>query len=261
MWGGHVWPQLLPAVNRAAGQMHQPTNATYRHAKHALMHVNAHPFKPRFGPSVCTSLVTADPPIPPHTKDQKEWGLHALVDANKEAPKSYTGVDIMLGGAVIDTTAIRQHHASTSVHDSEVHAACTAVAKLLPIRGLAHEMRVPQVGPSPMWFDSASTIFVVRDEMSMRRSAWLLGKVKFMQDASKDGEIDARKVVTDDNTADSKTKYVGNKTYWRHLLYTHNIPSSEIQERGIETLSDGNELVLVMLSHHSERLFERAEHT
>jgi len=57
--------------------------------------------------------------------------LHALMDANREAPRSYTGGGILLGGAVIDTISTRQHHASPDVNASEIHAACTVVAKVL----------------------------------------------------------------------------------------------------------------------------------
>ena len=87
--------------------------------------------------------------------------------------------------------------------------------------------------------------------------AWLLGKVQFLHEASKNGEIAARKIDTKLNSADAKTKYVDNKTYWRHLCYTHNIPTKEIESRGIEIAADGGDLVLAMLAGKQRGLFDQ----
>ena len=203
--------------------MHEPTPASYRHAKLALMHVHKYPVSPRFAPKKCTSLILAEPTIVPFATEGKEYGLHMLVDSNKEAPRCTSGVDIMLGGAVIDTSSVRQHHVSPDVHAGEVNAACYAVGKLIPIRGLLHELGIVQIRPTPVYFDSASTIFVVRNMMSARRSAWLLGKLAFVHEAVANDEIDALKIDTAKNTADGKTKYIAASSYWLHLTYTHNV--------------------------------------
>ena len=230
MWGAHAWPQLLAPANRVARLMHEPTMATYKHGKYALMHIAAFPIAPRWAPKECSSLELASPTVPPFSEGKREFGLHMLVDSNKETPKCTTGVDIMLGGAVIDTTSARQHHVSPDVHAGEVHAGCYAVAKLLPIRGLLHEIGVHQLLPTPVYFDSASTIFVVRNEMAVRRSAWLLSKLAFVHEASENKQIDGRKIGTEDNSADGKTKFIDVKKYWRHLTYTHNISPAALKQ-------------------------------
>ena len=231
--------------------MHKPTAQSYAHAKYALMHVAAFPVSPRFGGSQCVSLFTASPTVKPFTDGHKEWGLHMLVDANKEVPKSVTGVDIMFGGAVIDTTSVRQQDVSPHVHASEVNAACYAVAKLLPIRGLIHECGVLQIKPVPCWFDSESTIFVVRNAMCMRRSSWLLGKLAFTHEAKSKDEIDPLKIDTGLNTADGKTKIIDAKTYWLHIAYTHNVAADTLRDTYGVTLPlvrGNDEMICLMLS-------------
>ena len=230
MWSGHAWPQVLPPTNRVCRFMHQPSHDSYKHAKYALMHVSAYPVSPRFAPKECSTLELASPTVPPFAEGAKEWGLHMLVDSNKEVPRCVTGVDILFGGAVIDTTSVRQHHTSPDVHAGEVHAACYAVGKLIPIRELAHEIGVLQVAPTPVWFDSASTIFVVRNEMCLRRSSWLLGKLAFVHEAKYNGAIEPRKVNTALNTADGKTKPIDTRDYWRHITYTHNVSESILRD-------------------------------
>ena len=84
--------------------------------------------------------------------------------------------------------------------------------------------------------DSQSGIFCVNDATSMRRSAWLLGKVEFVHEAHAMGHIRADKIETEHNTSDGKTKVVDVKTYWRHLSYTHNVSFDELRGKyGLKT--------------------------
>ena len=253
VWGGYAWPQLLAPTNRVCALMHAPTRASFKHAKMALMHTAAFPVLPRFAPAECKSLELASPTKPPFGKGGKEFGLHALMDANREAPRSYTGGDILLGGAVIDTISTRQHHASPDVNASEIHAACTVVAKVLPIRGLLHELGVLQLEPTPCWIDSQSTIFCVNDATSMRRSSWLLGKIEFVHEAQELDHIRALKIAAEDNTADGKTKCIDVKTYWRHMTYTHNVSVDVLRSvYGVKTelieRAAGGQMICMLIS-------------
>jgi hypothetical protein len=78
--------------------------------------------------------------------------------------KSITGGAIMLGGCMLDPACLRQHLAAPDAHTSEVHATSTVQHRCAPRRGLLQEMLVPQPHPTPLYLDSASTIFAGNDK-------------------------------------------------------------------------------------------------
>ena len=44
--------------------------------------------------------------------------------------------------------------------------------RIVPMRGILQEARIPQVAPTPCWMDSASTIFVAENRAAPKKSAW-----------------------------------------------------------------------------------------
>ena len=63
----------------------------------------------------------------------------------------------MLGGCMLDPAA-------PDAHTSEVHATSTLQHRCAPHRGLLQEVLVPQPHPTPLYLDSASTIFAGNDK-------------------------------------------------------------------------------------------------
>jgi hypothetical protein len=93
--------------------------------------------------------------------------------SNVDMP-SITGGVTMLAGGVIDALSQRQHTVSPDAHTSEVVAAGTCLHRVIAIRGILQELRIPQVTPTPLYVDSISTSFVANDTGSVKRSMHVL---------------------------------------------------------------------------------------
>ena len=82
----------------------------------------------------------------------------------------------MLNGGAIDTISSRQHLASSDMHKAEITAAATVMHRVVPARGLLQEARIPQERATPIWIDSASTIFVATNRSAPKKSTWVRRK-------------------------------------------------------------------------------------
>ena len=93
----------------------------------------------------------------------------------------------------------------------------------VPARGLLQEARVPQERATPIWIDSASTIFVATNRSAPKKSTWVRRKTEELNECYEQGESDPQKIDECDNFADPQTKYLVGKVWARHLHYTHNL--------------------------------------
>ena len=144
-----------------------------------------------------------------------------LEDANLEV-KSMTSVIIMFAQCCILDICQRQRSNSPDVHFAELQAAVTGFYALLPIRGLCHEFRIAQTQPTPIWGDSQSTEKCAKSAGSLKRSIYLLRKVKVLQEATEEGIIAQMHICEADNSADVNTKYINQKQYAKHTKYANN---------------------------------------
>ena len=96
--------------------------------------------------------------------------------------------------------------------------------KIVPLRGLLTEMRVPQELPTPLYIDSASTVFVAQNRAAVKKSAWIRRRAEVLTEAFTMGECNPCKISEQDNIADPQTKYLIHRVWYRHLHYTHNLP-------------------------------------
>ena len=124
---------------------------------------------------------------------------------------------------VIDCGSLRQHLKAPDSTVAEVVAAGTAMHKLVPIRGLAHECRITQVAGTPAYIDSSSTVFVAKDQAAAKRSVWINRRVAVLLEAKEEGEVDPIKIDAKYNVSDGMTKPLSHAAYMLHLGYTHNI--------------------------------------
>ena len=187
------------------------------------MYLHANPDPPTFGGPGCTSLVLADPTVPPFTEGAKEWGLHAAGDASI-LEHSITGANLMLAGARADTLCQRQHLTAPDAHSAELKAAGSLLQNVLPLRGQLLELSIYQDPPTPVYIDSASTVFVIQDKRAVKRSVWTLRIARVLQEAQLLREIIALKISERDNFADPEIKSTTIKVWRRHLWYTNNLP-------------------------------------
>ena len=123
--------------------------------------------------------------------------------------------------------------------------------RVMPVRGLAHELRITQSFGTPGFIDSSSTVFIARDQAAPKRSIWILRRSAVLQESKEQGDIDPLKIDEHDNVADDQTKPVSHATFVRHLRYTHNVldspdvlsppPSPPDSEHGSPPASDMSE--------------------
>ena len=74
-----------------------------------------------------------------------------------------------------------------------------------------------------MAFDSATTIFVAKDEKAAKRSIWIRRRANVLTEGVDTGEIDPIKVDESLNAADMHTKYLVFNVWRRHLWHAHNL--------------------------------------
>ena len=222
-WAGNWHPQILFGTNAAGKYTQNPNMAVVTFMLAQFMYVYAHPEPPNFGGDGCDGLELAEPTVVPFTPGRKEWGLHAACDASIMLD-SVSGANAMLAGARIDTLCQRPHLTSPASHISELVAAGSALHRILPIRGILLEVSTYQDQPTPLYIDSASTIFVIADSAAVKKTMWLNRRAIILQQAQLMGDIVAVKIGEHDNFADPETKLLIIKTWRRHLWYVHNLP-------------------------------------
>jgi len=119
---------------------------------------------------------------------------------------------------------LRQHLSAPDSHTIELVAAGTALHRVIPMRGLLQEVRITQEAPTPLYIDSASTVFVAMNRASIKRSVWLRRRALVVQEGVTMGEVVPIKIGERDNCSDAETKYLIYSVWRRHMHYTHNEP-------------------------------------
>jgi len=165
----------------------------------------------------------ATPLKQPLTLEDKIWGLYYFVDASLGEPLSITSVVGMLAGATIDPICQRQHCASSESHTAEVVAGGSGLHRLVYAREIMREWYYGPSEPTPMAFDSATTIFVANDEKAAKRTVWLRRRANVLSEGVAMGDFEPVKVDESLNVADMHTKYLVFNVWRRHLWWAHNL--------------------------------------
>ena len=221
LWVSLAYPQISYHVNRACGFMSNPSHSVNSYAKQIALHLFQYPVPVKWGGSSDLELSS---PSPAPYSGKKEYGLHFAADASPgDETRGITGGVGMLAGGAIVTISARQHLATSCMHSNELLAAGTIVHKIVPIRGLLTELRIPQELPTPLYLDSASTVFVAQSRAAVKKSAWMRRRAEVLTQAYDLGEIMPIKIEEYNNFADPQTKYLTYKVWARHLHYTHNL--------------------------------------
>ena len=223
LWVSLAYPQISFATNKACGFMSNPSWGVNAFAKHIALHLYQYPIAVTWGGA--TDLELSMPSPPPFTEGTKEYGLHFAADASPDdSARGITGGVGMLNGGAIITVSSRQHLATPDMHANEVLAAGTVMHKIVPLRGLLTELRIPQECGTPLYIDSASTVFVAQSRGAVKKSAWIRRRSEVLTEAFDMGDCDPRKVEEYNNFSDPETKYLVYRVWMRHLHYTHNLP-------------------------------------
>ena len=253
LWVSLAYPQISYQVNKACGFMANPSHEVNAYAKHIAMHLYHHPVPVTWGGG--RNLELSQPSPPPFTPGSKEYGLHFAADAAPDdAARGITGGIGMFNGGVVLTVSSRQHLKSPDMHAFEVLAAGTIMHKIVPLRGLLTEWRIPQEHPTPLYIDSASTVFVAQSRGAVKKSAWIRRRAEVLQEAFDLGECDPIKIEEYNNIADPQTKYLIYKVWMRHLHYTHNLEGEPPPPVEKISKSKGSTTTAVLTKQDKEKL-------
>ena len=101
-----------------------------------------------------------------------------------------------------------------------------ATQRVIPIRGLMHELMIPQVLPTPMFTDAKSVLFSSGGGASIRRCPWLLQRIEAVLGAVEDGIIKMLKISGLANPVNSLTKYTPFTEWYRDIAFLSNLDSA-----------------------------------
>ena len=93
---------------------------------------------------------------------------------------------------------------------------------LIPVNGTLQELSIRQGVATPFYLDSKSTTFVSKAEAAVKKSAWILRRVKVLHEGSQCEEIEPIHICENDMVADSFTKYIPAAVWARHMYYILN---------------------------------------
>ena len=226
IWWMKKYPKIQFVVTRCGQFAHNPSWGVYKTITFMLEHLWFHPYANHLGGPQCRSLELASPVKQPHNAEgEREWGLYYMVDSNlgDDTDPSMSGVFGFLAGACIDPICCRQHQKCGESHTSEAVAGGTALTHLTTTRGLTHELHVPQLLPTPAYFDSSTTIFCANDDAAVKRALWLRRRIAVLREGVEHFEFDPVKIDEADNCADMNTKYLEFKRWRRHGDWVSNL--------------------------------------
>ena len=103
------------------------------------------------------------------------------------------------------------------MHKMEITAAATVMHRMIPVRGVLQEARVPQELGTPIYIDSSSTTFVATNRAAPKKSTWVRRKSEELNECHELGESMPIKIDECDNFADPQTKYLVAQVWARHL--------------------------------------------
>ena len=221
-WGASIDPRAKNFFRAAAGFMAHPTRRIHKFCLLALKWLSANPSYKQYGASDVFSLLLSDHPTVPLGAGTPESGLIALFDSATRDPRAVTGAAIMLGRVAIDVISAREKIKTTGAHSGESGAAITLLHHLIPIRGMLQEIMIPQVGPTPIYTDSASVLFSSGGGTSVKHTPWLLGRLAVLLEAVERGDYRLRKVAGTLNPTNSLTKHTPLREFLRDMAYFMN---------------------------------------
>ena len=150
---------------------------------------------------------------------------HAYSDGGGSATSaSITGGAGFLAGGVLYPILSRQHLTAPEVHTIEVVAGGTGLNMVGLVNAILQEMQVRLGKATPYYFDSSSTVFVANNEKAIKRSVWLIRRVKVLLEAVEYGDIIVIHIGDAYMVADVFTKYLKYERWHRHVVYLNNAP-------------------------------------
>lgn len=220
IWVSNVYPQSIAPTNLLCKNMAFPHDRTLKCLRHLVMHLLAYPDCTKFGGHGRFDAY-ANPLSP--WEAPRSVSLHWFSDANLLLSHSVTGGVGMLSGGCMQGISLNQHLASPGSHTSETVGAGTndGLAKLPA--GLLQEAHIRCGDSKPFYLDSASTVFVAKDDAGVKKSVWLIRRAAVLQESVEFKEIEPIHISERHMVADAFTKYLPYKVWRPRMDYLLNL--------------------------------------
>ena len=101
----------------------------------------------------------------------------------------------------------------------------------IPISGVLQELGIQRGLPPPMYFDSATTVFVAKDDTAVKKSVWIIRRAKVLQEGVVYGEMVPVHILEKYMVADPFTKYLPFPVWSKHRAYLLNMRETLPAER------------------------------
>eukprot|EP00965_Chrysotila_dentata_P040485 1342982-Pleurochrysis_carterae.AAC.1 len=121
------------------------------------------------------------------------------------------------GAAVVAYGSKRQHCISLSSTEAEILAASHTAAEVIYLRGLLAEMGREEVRATPMYVDNSGAVELSKERRSCQRSRHVDRRDLKVRDYVAHGDIEVRKIGTEDNVADVFTKSLSSNVHQKHV--------------------------------------------
>eukprot|EP00965_Chrysotila_dentata_P045508 1511677-Pleurochrysis_carterae.AAC.1 len=123
----------------------------------------------------------------------------------------------MYGGAAVASGSKRQHCISLTSTEAEKVAASHTAAEVIYLRGLLAEMGRKEVRATPMYVDNSGAVELSKERRSCQRSRRVDVRNLKVREYVTHGDIEVRKIETDENVADVFTKSLPANVHHKHV--------------------------------------------
>ena len=146
-----------------------------------------------------------------------------MSDSDWAVAHSTTGWHVSLAGAAIGHASKRQPCVAGSSTEAEIVAASTCANEVVYFRGLARELGLEQLEPTPLLVDNSGAVALARDRKSCNKSRHIDRRFFKVRELHAAGVVKVDYVPTDDNSADVLTKALSPPVFARHRATVMNL--------------------------------------
>jgi hypothetical protein len=128
----------------------------------------------------------------------------------------HSGMLATLGGTIIFARSVKQKLVARSSSEAELISADDCATFVVWLRQLCADLGIKVSGPTPFAQDNKSAIIIMLKGGTFKRTKHMIGKMAYLRERIKMGDIHLHYVPTEDMLADMLTKPVSRETLRRH---------------------------------------------
>jgi hypothetical protein len=130
--------------------------------------------------------------------------------------KGQSGFIISLGESYLHARSGKQKYTATSSTEAEVVSAVEGCKMAIWIREIIRELDITELTPIKLLQDNKSSLIMISDPSTFKRSKHMLTKINYLRDLKKLGIITTEHLGTDEMVSDLLTKTLQGTPIIRH---------------------------------------------